>query len=149
MLILRDPSQLVQVEDSYLRALLAQRFQDITFDDYRYDELGFFILAQPGDSIQDLEQAGGIQITSAGFTEARYGEPGFIPAFEVLEAHPGHCFEMVHLLGNDFGVCTIIPEGPGMDPVLLDFCQKYAVPAALAVQQGTPDFYVPDQPDGH
>ena len=70
MIILRDPSALDQVEDAYIRGLLAQRFQEITLDDYSYDELGIFVLAQPGDSIADLEQAGGIWITTGLFNDA-------------------------------------------------------------------------------
>ena len=44
MLILRDPSQLEQVEDAYIRGLIAQRFQEISIDGYDYDDLGMFVL---------------------------------------------------------------------------------------------------------
>jgi len=126
MIILRDLSALDQVEDAYIRGLIAQRFQEITIDDY--DDLGMFVLAQPGDSIADLEKAGGVWITTGIFTEAKYGDPDFAPSFEVLEEHPGHCFEMVHILAGDFGVCTVIPDQSGIDPELLRFCREYAEP---------------------
>lgn len=130
MLILRDPSQLGQVEDAYIRGLIAQRFQEITLDGYDYDDLGMFVLAEPGDSIAALEKAGGIWITSGIFRDAKYGDPDFTPCFEVLEEHPDHCFEMVHILAGDFGVCTVIPDQPGIDPELLHFCREYAEPVA-------------------
>lgn len=128
MRILRDPSQLGQVEDAYIRGLIAQRFQEISIDGYRYDDLGMFVLAEPGDSIADLEKAGGVWITSGVFTDTKFGDPDFAPCFEVLEEHMGHCFEMVHILAGDYGVCTVIPDQAGIDPELLRFCREYAEP---------------------
>lgn len=128
MRILRDPSQLGQVEDAYIRGLIAQRFQEISIDGYSYDDLGMFVLAEPGDSIADLEKAGGVWITSGVFTDTKFGDPDFAPCFEVLEEHTGHCFEMVHILAGDYGVCTVIPDQAGIDPELLRFCREYAEP---------------------
>lgn len=131
MLILRDPSQLGQVENAYIRGLIAQRFQEITIDGYSYDDLGMVVLAEPGDSIADLEKAGGVWITSGIFTDTKYGDPDFAPCFEFLEEHTGHCFELTHILAGDFGVCTVIPDQPGIDPELLRFCQEYAEPVPV------------------
>lgn len=128
MRILRDPSQLGQVEDAYIRGLIAQRFQEISIDGYSYADLGMFVLAEPGDSIADLEKAGGVWITSGVFTDTKFGDPDFAPCFEVLEEHTGHCFEMVHILAGDYGVCTVIPDQAGIDPELLRFCREYAEP---------------------
>lgn len=128
MLILRDPSQLGQVEDEFIRGLIAKRFQQITIEGYSYDDLGMFMVVQPGDGIADLEKAGGVWITTGVFTDARYGDPDFDPCFEVLEDHTGHCFEMVHILAGGFGMCTVIPDQPGIDPELLRFCREYAEP---------------------
>lgn len=143
MIILRDPSALDQVEDAYIRGLIAQRFQEITIDGYDYDDLGLFVLAQPGDSIADLEKAGGVWITTGIFTEAKYGDPDFVPSFEVLEEHPGHCFEMVHIMGGDYGVSTIIPDAAGIDPELLRFCKEYAVPIPKSGPAIGGDSYAP------
>ena len=143
MIILRDPSELGLVEDAYIRGLIAQRFQDITIDGYDYDDLCLFILAEPGDSIADLETAGGTWITTGIFTSAKYGEPDFAPSFEVLEEHPGHCFEMVHIMGGDFGVSTIIPDVVGIDPELLRFCKEYAVPIPESAPAISGDSYAP------
>lgn len=131
MLILRDPSQLGQVENAYIRGLIAQRFEEITIQGYSYDDLGMFVLAEPGDSIADLEKAGGVWITTGIFTEAKFGDPDFAPSFEVLEEHVGHCFEMVHTLTGDYSVCTVIPDQPSIDPELLRFCREYAEPVPV------------------
>ncbi len=143
MLILRDPSQLGQVEDAYIRGLIAQRFQEITNEGHGYDELGMFVLAEPGDSIADLEEAGGIWITVGVLNDAKYGDPEFSPCFEVLDLHPGHGWEMVHCMAGDFGVSTIIPDIDGIDPELLRFCREYgeAVPAISPSIDG--DSYAP------
>lgn len=143
MIILRDPSQLGQVKDAYIHGLLTQRFQEITLDGYHNDELGMFVLAEAGDRIVDLEAAGGVWITTGIFTDDRYGDPDFEPSFEVLEEHPGHCFEMVHLLSGDYGVCTIVPVDAGIDPELLRFCKEYAVPISEVTPNIGGDSYAP------
>lgn len=128
MLILRDPSQLGLVEDAYIRGLIAQRFQEITIDGASCDDLGMFVLVLPGDSIADLEKAGGVWITTGIFSDAKYGDEDFAPSFDVLEEHAGRCFELVHILAGDYGVCIVIPDQPGIDPELLRFCREYAEP---------------------
>lgn len=142
MLILRDPSQLGQVKDAYIRGLIAQHFQEITIEGYSYDDLGMFVLAEPGDSIADLEKAGGIWITSGVLNDARYSDEEFSPCFEVLDAHPGHCWEMLHSMGGDFSVCTVIPDVDGIDPELLRFCREYGE-AVPAISPSSADSYVP------
>ena len=143
MIILRDPSALDQVEDAYIRDLIAQRFQEITIDGYDYDDLGMFVLAQPGDSIAALEKAGGVWITTGIFTDDKYGDPDFAPSFEVLEEHPGHCFEMVHIMGGETGISTIVPDITGIDPELLRFCKEFAVPVPEAPLAISGDSYAP------
>ena len=144
MIILRDPSALNQVEDTYIQSLIAQRFQEITIDGYDYDELGMFVLAQPGDTIADLEKASGIWISTGLFTEAAYGDPDFSPSHEVLEEHPGRCWEMVHILNDSgYGVITIVPDVVGIDPELLRFCKEFAVPVPETIPAIRGDSYAP------
>ena len=127
MIVLRDPTQLAQVEDAYIRDLIARRIEETTLED-EDEPLCLFVLAEPGDSVEAIEKAGGVSITTGVFTQAKYGDPDFVPTFEVLEEHPGHCFEMVHIMGGgDDGVSTIVPDVVGIDPELLRFCRAYAV----------------------
>lgn len=135
MLLLRSPEDVERVEDAYMHALLAQRFRDIGVIGYAFDELGMFIVAEPGDTVSDIEHTGGIWITTSLFGDAKYGEEDFSPSFEVLEAHSGHCFELVHIL-NDDGYCVIVivPETKGMDTELIRFCREYATPAATPIR---------------
>lgn len=144
MLVLRSPEDVGQVEDAYMRALLVQRFSEITIEGYTYDELGIFIVAQPGDTVAELEREGGIWITSPLFGDAHYGDPDFTPCFEFLERHAGHCFEMVHILNDSgYGVITLVPEILGIDDVLLRFCHEYAEVACPILPGEPEDLYAP------
>lgn len=144
MLVLRSPEDVGQVEDAYMRALLAQRFREMAVEGYTYDELGIFIVVQPGDTVVELEKEGGIWITSPLFGDAHYGDPDFAPCFEFLERHAGHCFEMVHILNDDgYGVIMIVPEIPGIDDVLLRFCNEYAEIACPILPPESGDLYAP------
>ncbi|MFZ4535927.1 hypothetical protein [Propionivibrio sp.] len=129
MLVLPDPTDLDQVKDGYVRALLARRFNEMAQEDFTFEELGEFLLIEPGDTVAAIEDQGRIWVTRSPFNDVRYGEAGFAPCFETLEAHPGHCFEMVHILNDSgYGVIVIVPDKPGMDDELLRFCREYATP---------------------
>lgn len=144
MRILSDPSQLNDVEDVYIRDLISRRFEEIANEGYDFDEVGMFVVAEPGDQIDDLERVTGVRITSGPPTEAKYGDQGFMPFHELLEWHEGHCFEMVHILSDTgYGVTTIVPDRIDLDPLLLQFCKDYAVPAEPVIGTKASDAYVP------
>jgi hypothetical protein len=127
MLVLPDPSHLDRVQDGYIRALLTRRFRELAQEDFAYEELGEFLLIEPGDTAADLEARGRICVTSGPFNAACYGDAGFSPGFECLEEHAGHCFEMVHILNDSgYGVIVIVPDQPDIDEELLRFCREYA-----------------------
>lgn len=135
MLLLRSPEDVERVEDVYMRALLTQRFQDIAVPGYAYDELGMFIVVEAGDKVSDIERVGGIWITTGLFGDTKYGEEDFSPSFEVLEAHSGHCFELVFILNDDgYGVIVIVPETKDMNAELISFCREYATPTASPIR---------------
>jgi len=135
MLLLRSPEDVERVEDAYMRALLDQRFRDIAVPGYSYDELGMFIVVEPGDTISDIERVGGIWITTGLFGDVKYGEEDFSPCFEVLEAHSGRCFEMAYILNDDgYGVIVIVPETNDMDAELMRFCREYATPTLSPIR---------------
>ena len=118
-----------------MHALLVQRFQGIAVPGYAYDELGMFIVVESGDTVSDIERAGGIWITTGLFGDAKYGDEDFSPCFEVLEAHSGRCFEMVYILNDDgYSVIVIVPETNDMDAELLRFCREYATPTASQIR---------------
>jgi hypothetical protein len=133
MLPILDPDDAQRVPDEALRQLLVQRFAEVS-DGEPYDPevMAAFWLVEPGDSLAEIEAASG-PILSGLFGGPRYGEPGFVPSFEALEAHPGF-YELVLVGGEgDDGVVLLIPQAAGIDPELLDFCSEYASPAPSRV----------------
>lgn len=131
MRVLRDPALAATIEDEALRALVAQRFVEIPQGEpYDPDTFGYFVVAEPGDSVEALEKETGCPILGSLFSEARFGEPNFSPCFEFLEEHKRPaCYEMVFILSDGgFGIDLFVPKAPGMDLQLIDFCQTYAVP---------------------
>ena len=130
MLVLRDPSEAVTINDSDLRTLIEQRFEDVCDgEDFDPDLHGQFIVVEPGDSVEALEKESGCPILNSYIGSARFGDPGFSPCFEVLEEHDT-CYEMVFVpSGGDFGIVIFIPKAEGIDSELLAMCAEYAEPA--------------------
>ena len=130
MLVLRDPSVASSITADDIRELVEQRFDDMCDgEEYEADLCGFMIVVEAGDSVDVLEEESGCPILRSYIGNARYGDPGFKPIFECLEAHDT-CYEMVFVPGGgDFGVVIFIPKNEGIDPELLALCQTYAVPA--------------------
>jgi hypothetical protein len=130
MLILRDPDEVSTIADKGIRELVSQRFLDIAADDEYDDEIhGYFIVLEAGDSVAVLEAETSCPILHNHRVTIRYGEPSYIPCFEIIEEH-ATCFEMVFVLNEGgYGVVIFIPKEAGIDPVLLSLCQSYAIPA--------------------
>lgn len=123
MLILRDPTDLHQVQDLALRQLIADRFESLRSEDYDWSELGYQVVAEPGDSIADLEAAHRIAITTGHCCPVNFGSPGFIPSFELIQAH-GAAIEIVWVLDDSgYGVTLWVPYQPETE--LLAFARHY------------------------
>ena len=132
MQVLREPTLASSIEDPALSALIAQRFVEISQDEpYDPDIFGYFVVAEPGDSVDALEQEIGCPILRGLFNDARFGEPNYSPCFEFLEEYPGY-YEMVFVLNDGgFGIDLFVPKLPGIDAQLLAMCATYATPAPL------------------
>ena len=108
------------VTDPQLADLIRQRFNDICDgEDYDPDFHGLLILVQPGDTLQDIEDAADCNF---------FADLDDVPV-ECLEEHRC-CYELVFIPGDgDFGIVIFVPKRDGMDPALLAFCTDYATPA--------------------
>lgn len=114
MHIIRTWAQLAQwpEEDDVGRLLQERRGQLAEYGDL--EQLGTFIIVQPGDAYADVEQAVGFPIVSDD-----------TPNWEWIERH-GSIFEAPIILTDDgFGHVLIIPDRPTTDPHLLALCRKY------------------------
>lgn len=134
MQVLRNPSDLACVQNDATRDLLATRFQLLeevmaSTPDYA----GFFMIAEPGDTIAELEATLTRPILSNRFDDLIYGDPGFTPEAEYIDAH-GDFYELLFILSDDgTGVILIIPKHAHLPDQLLNFCADYAQPAHASV----------------
>lgn len=133
MMILRDPSAVKDIADPDIHQLVEQRFTQLcdgSDDPYDAEQLGYFIIVQPGDTVAQLESECGCPILHNYLEpEIRFGNPDFVHSAEVLEDHQS-CYEMVFIMTDgDFGISLFIPKTEGINADLLAMCAQYAVPA--------------------
>lgn len=89
------------------------------------------IVIEAGDTVAQLESECGCPILHNYFEpEIQFGNPDFVPSAEISAEHPS-CYEMVFILGGDFGISIFIPKTEGIDTVLLAICAQYAVPKLI------------------
>ena len=112
MLVLRDRAPIAQLQDSELRSLIEQRVVSLAeFDDYDLDQLVTFLVVEPCDSLEAIDDQLGFQILA--------GTP------ELLEEH-SRWYEIVFVLGDDgYGIEVFIPKHPDVDPLLLAMCSTH------------------------
>lgn len=131
MVIVTDRTQITGIADIQLRQLIELRIQGIEeCCDWDSNELGPFIIVEPGDTSTDLDAAMGFSILDGALDESRFGDDRFTPSFEFAECHYGYLYELVYIVSDSgYGYDIFIQNRPGIDPLLLTFCQTYAVPA--------------------
>jgi hypothetical protein len=124
MLVIRDPEQANSIADPQLRALVQKTIANLS-EDYPYDpdELGYFVIVQPGDSLGDINEQIGFDILANRWDGISFGQPGFTPAFELMEEHAGF-FEMLFVIDDSgYGIQVFIHKHAG-------------IPGKVARQQG-------------
>jgi hypothetical protein len=130
MFILRDPALASTIADPALRGLVEERFVQICEGEpYDFDQHGYMLVVQPGDTVAALEEESSCSILRNLFDNARWGDPDFLPSFEYLQEYAG-CYEMVFIVNDSsFGIDFFIPKAGGIDAELLAMCAEYAEPA--------------------
>lgn len=111
MLVFRDSSSIrgavTLLPD--LAEPLTKRLSDLAeYPDYELHELVNLVVAQPGDRVEELGHAVGVDLSTR--------------PVDVIEAHPGW-FELTYVLGDDgFGVLLYVPDSPVIDGQLRRLC---------------------------
>ena len=125
MIVITDRRQIAGIADSHLRQLIEQRIQDIEeCCPWDAEELGPFIIVEPGDTGNDLETVMGFSILESNFDESRFGDDDFAPSFEFVEIVGEELFELVYIVNDGgYGYDIFIQNLPGLDPVIRSFCQ--------------------------
>jgi hypothetical protein len=104
--------------DQSVTSLIQRRLSDLLADDdLTMEELVFFVVPEPGESVQQLEEALGTQVLTVDGS----------PLWEFIEEHPT-CYEFVIVMSDaGEGVEVLVPK-TGSDGDLLSLCQQHAVP---------------------
>jgi hypothetical protein len=130
MLVLNDPALADQVADEHIRALVRQRFAELSVDaPYDPNAIGYFVLVEPGDDIAQVERDSDCPLFSSALDEdVQYGDPDYAPSCEFVEEHP-NCYEVVFVFSDSaYGRIVFVPKASGIDPVLLRYCAEFATP---------------------
>lgn len=126
MFVIRDLSSTAQINDSEIRHLVEQRFHALSTEPYDPDDLGYFLVMEPSDSLEEINAQLGFPILCNRFSGIPFGDADFTPSFEFVEEYAG-CYDMVFILSDDgYGVEVFIPKSIDI-PELLAMCQKFAV----------------------
>ena len=115
--------------DPDLKAILLGRLELLAeFSEWDLADLAHFLVCQPGDSIDAIENELGISPFVNLVDGARYPDAAFVPSFEFCIARKGY-FDLT-FCRNDAGLanCLLVPDQDGVEPVLLELCREYATP---------------------
>jgi hypothetical protein len=133
MQIIREPEGASTIADPELRQLVEKTIADLS-EDHPYDpaELGFFLIVQPGDSLETINAQIGFDILCNRWTGIRYDQPKYAQSFEYLDEFAGW-YEMLFIISDDgYGIQVYIEKVAGVPVELLAMCQRFAVPAPTA-----------------
>ncbi len=131
MLVIRDPADATSIADPDLRAFVQKIIADLSddYDLYDPEELGYFVIVQPGDLLAAINEQIGFDILANKWTGVRYDQPDYTQAYEILEEHAGF-YELLFVIDQGgFGIEVFIPKAAGIDPDLIAMCAEYATPA--------------------
>lgn len=149
MQVIRDPAETANIADPELRHLIQKTIAALSPDGpYNADELGYFLIVEPGDTLATINAKIGFDILANRWTGKRFDQPGYTPSFELVEEHAGY-YEMVFVISDSgYGVEVFVPkpasttgtqgseadtQGNAVDADLLAMCAKYATPAGPAL----------------
>jgi hypothetical protein len=130
VLVLRSPHQAAHIADPGIRRLVETRFAQVCAGEpHDPNRHGYMIVVAPDDSVEAIERESGCPVLRNTFDDARFGDPEFTPAAEVIEEHRG-CYELLFILTDDgYGIEIFVPKVDGVAPELLAMCAQFATPA--------------------
>ena len=127
MKVICSESNVDDIESPALRALIHRRTEEAAEYVEQFSELVYFVVVEGGDSIEAIDVALGFPVLVNRFDGVPFGDPGFLPSWEVLAEHPDW-YELVYVLSDDgAGVVVIVNKDRGAPAALLAMCRQYAV----------------------
>ncbi|QTN29975.1 hypothetical protein HZ993_09295 [Rhodoferax sp. AJA081-3] len=125
MLTIKSLLHASAIVDAEIRRLVEQRLTDLGGLAFDASELGYFLVLEPGDTMESVNAQLGFDILANRFTGTRFDAPGFTPSFEFIEAFPVS-YDLVFILDDSgFGVEIFVPITIDL-PHLLQMCSLHA-----------------------
>lgn len=126
MIVVRDLQTASNIRNPSIRRLVEQRIHDLGGEGFDTGTVGYFVVIEPGDTIEAIHAHVGFNILQNRFTGARYDHTGFTPSFEFIEEFSS-CYDMVFVLDSSgFGVEVFVSKEDGIDLDLTAMCRKCA-----------------------
>ena len=131
MQILRDIQAIQAMPAGELRGLIQQSAEQLLSQfepgEYALEELGRYLVVEPGDDLAAIDEALGFAILGNRWDGTRWCDAGFTPSWETVEARPGW-FELVYMQGQDgSGVTVFVSRNANTNHELSEMCQRYAL----------------------
>jgi hypothetical protein len=127
MQIIRDLASTALIDNPSIRQLVQQRINDLGGEAFDSTALGYFLVIQPGDTLDAINTHLGFSILANRFTKIRFDQPGFSPSFEFVEEFPA-CYDMVFVLSDDgFGIEVFVEKSEAVPPDLRIMCRVHAM----------------------
>lgn len=108
--------------DTNLHRLLDERIGALTDELIDYTE---YLVVQSGDTEADIIRHIGLSPLIEPMDGIRYGEPGFRPPWDWLEARCGY-FELIFTFGSTFAYVLFIEDDGRTRSEILEMCRRYA-----------------------
>ena len=123
MIVIRTAEEMARALDSLLKPQLKQilkgHWDRLVDYDLPLSDLAEFVIAQPGDTLIELEAASSMQLVAL-----EDGQPTFALGPEIVKQHADF-LELVFILSDDgFGIVLLVMKGDGIDPVLKAACER-------------------------
>ncbi len=126
MIRVTDLAGTTQIDNPAIRQLVEQRINDLGGDAFDAKALGYFLVIESGDTLDDIACQLGFSILANRFTGIAYDQPGFTPSFEFVEEF-ATCYDMVFIISDDgFGIEVFVPKAEGVPPDLRIMCRVHA-----------------------
>jgi len=91
---------------------------------FELGNLVHFVVMHRDDTLIELEAALGFSVMTNRSNGCCYGDPDFLPSWEVIEVHH-HWYEMVYVLADDgFGIVVLVDKHA--DVQLINMLKHYA-----------------------
>lgn len=127
MKLIHSDANVDDIENPELQTLIHRRIEEVAEYVDHFSDLVYFVAVEGGDSIKAIDMALGFPVLANRFDGVPFGDPDFLPSWEVLAEHSGW-YELVHVLSDDgAGVVVFISKDAGVPADLLAMCRRYAV----------------------